>query len=161
MGNTPTVIVSKSFISVFQFGFGNGYPKVIIGDPFMTVIQGLKNFLNSYYFAIPSVYMNARNNISVIIPKVNIDGLILDGSNLTSVQKDIFNVSAPFNNYTVLTMNVNSGFHYIYHVNSNVKFGLQVYGLGEITNTYVGYGYPGGMQLSNFGKCRFPCFDGF
>ncbi|XP_060567456.1 uncharacterized protein LOC132726197 [Ruditapes philippinarum] len=148
MGNTPTVVVSKSIISVFQFGFGKLYPKVNIGDPFMTVIQGLQNFLNAYYFAIPSVYINASNHISVIIPKVNMDGLILDESNLTDAQEDIFNVSAPLDNYTVLIMNVSFGFHHIYHINSNVKFGLQVYGLGEINA--VGYGYPGGMQLSNF-----------
>lgn len=155
MGNTPTVVVSKSTISVVQFGFGNEYPKKHIGDPFMTVIQGLKNFLNSYYFAIPSVYINASNRISVIIPKVNMDGLILDGSNLTAAQKDTYNVSASLNNYTVLTIKVSSGFHHIYHVNSHVKFGLQVYGLGELTNTYVGYGYPGGMQLSNFDEIPF------
>ena len=154
MGTTPTIISSNQIISVVQFAFGNGYPQTGIGDPFMTVVQGLQNYMNDYTFAIPRVYTNADNHISITIPTVNLNGLILDGSNLAVPQNNIFNVSAPLANYTVFILKVDAGYHRIYHKDIDVKFGLLVYGFGAGVDKYVGFGYPGGMQLSMFGECQ-------
>ncbi|XP_053383507.1 uncharacterized protein LOC123540518 [Mercenaria mercenaria] len=148
MGNRPTVIVSDNPISVVQFGFGNGYPLSGVGDPFMTVIPGLGNFLNNYSFAIPNIYRNAQNHLSIIIPTKYIQGLVLDGLNLTIAHNDMLNVSEPLDNYTVVILNVSSGYHHLYHTKNYVKFGLLIYGLGTTSDKYVGFGYPGGMRLS-------------
>jgi hypothetical protein len=51
MGTDPVVVTSVAPLSVVQYGVGQLYDRVQ-GEPFMTVIPGIGNYLNEYYFVL-------------------------------------------------------------------------------------------------------------
>jgi hypothetical protein len=131
-GSEPVVVTSNSFIGVTAYGVGGG--------PFMTNVPGIGNFMNTYYFVVPSTYASYKNNIAVVAPSADIHGLRLDGLSLTTSQ--VIKVPSPYNNYSVIISKVQAGYHILIHINETVKFGAILYGSGN----NEGYGYPLGIQ---------------
>lgn len=143
MGTDPVVVTSSEHISVVQYGLGKNYDSVD-GDPYMTLIPSIDNYLNAYYFVIPEAYSNLTSFISVIVPLSKVHGLWLDGSAPTARHQ----YSVPGMNFTVLLFEVGIGYHTLKHSDAGVKFGALVYG----RKSGVGYGFPLGFQFSNSKK---------
>ncbi|XP_053409056.1 uncharacterized protein LOC128559932 [Mercenaria mercenaria] len=138
MGTGPVIITSNDSISVVQYGVGEYYDQ-IPSDGFMTVIPGIGNYLNSYYFVIPRIYSSLTNSLSIVVPTTEAGGLRLDGSQLISTKS--YSVPDPFSNYTLLIINVTVGYHELNHIHTDVMFGVTAYGL----DTFIGYGFPVGF----------------
>ncbi|XP_053372719.1 uncharacterized protein LOC128546333 [Mercenaria mercenaria] len=141
MGTGPVIITSNDSISVVQYGVGQDYDQ-IDADEFMTVIPGIGNYLNSYYFFIPRIYSSLTNRLSIVVPSTEAGGLRLDGSQLTSAKS--YSVPDPFSNYTVLIIPVTVGYHELNHIHTDVVFGVTAFGLGSL----IGYGFPVGFGFS-------------
>ncbi|XP_053372889.1 IgGFc-binding protein-like [Mercenaria mercenaria] len=141
MGTEPVLITSNASINVVQYGVGQKYDS-IDGDGFMTVIPGINNYLNSYYFVIPNIYSSFENRLSIVVPSTYVGGLRLDG--LSLVPEKTYSVPDPFSNYTILIISITAGYHELTHTDTNVVFGVIAYGLGY----HIGYGFPVGFGLS-------------
>ncbi|XP_045202613.1 IgGFc-binding protein-like [Mercenaria mercenaria] len=141
-GSEPVVVRSNTTISVVSYG--------VEGGPFMTVVPGIKNFMNYYYFVVPSTYSSYNNSLAVVIQSSQTSGLILDGSTINSITHD-FNVPQPFDSYSVLILRISTGYHKLSHQNANVKFGAFLYGNGNLE----GYGLPIGIQKETGKKEQF------
>lgn len=139
MGTDPVVVTSSEHISVVQYGLGSDYDSVD-GDPFMTLIPSIDNYLNEYYFVIPTAYSTFSNYISVIVPMSKVNGLLLDGSIATARLQ----YAVPGMNFTVLLFDIGIGYHTLQHSEAGVTFGALVYG----RKSFVGYGFPLGFQFS-------------
>ena len=140
-GTEPTVVYTNNIttFSVTQYGMGHELGG-LMGDPFMTSIPGLDNFLGKYNFVVPRVYSNFNNYLTVIIKKSGVFGLRLDGGTFQTVYN--YTVSRPLDQYLVLITNVNTGYHVLNHINESITFGALLYGLKEL----AGYGTPLGLN---------------
>ncbi|XP_053409053.1 uncharacterized protein LOC123561572 isoform X2 [Mercenaria mercenaria] len=139
MGTDPAIITSRDSISVVQYGVGERYD-FIDADEFMTVIPGIENYLNSYYFVIPQNYSSLANRLSITVPSSNAGGLRMDGMSLAPDKT--YSVPDPFSNYSVLIINITVGYHELTHTDTNVMFGATAYGFGA----GIGYGFPVGFR---------------
>ncbi|WAR27709.1 LOW QUALITY PROTEIN: FCGBP-like protein, partial [Mya arenaria] len=115
---------------------------------YMTWIPAVNQYLNEYVFVLPTIYAQQSHYISVIIPTLDISGLILDGI-LNPPKRLSETVPSPFSNYSVLTIDMNSGYHTIKHSNPAVKFGVICFGIGKlnISDSTASYGYPAGFKF--------------
>ncbi|WAR27747.1 FCGBP-like protein [Mya arenaria] len=118
---------------------------------YMTSIPGIGQYLNEYVFVLPTIYVRQSNYISVIIPTVDISGLILDGS-LNPHKRLSETVPSPFSNYSVVTFDMNIGYHTIKHSNPAVKFGVICFGIGKLS-------IDDGTARTDWCETR-PCFHG-
>ena len=127
-GTEPTVVYTNNIttFSVTQYGMGHELGG-LMGDPFMTSIPGLDNFLGKYNFVVPRVYSNFNNYLTVIIKKTDVSSLRLDGGTFQTVYN--YTVSRPLDQYLVLVTQVNTGYHVINSINQTVVFGALLYGL--------------------------------
>ncbi|XP_053376225.1 uncharacterized protein LOC123535230 [Mercenaria mercenaria] len=141
MGASPVLVTSNASINVVQYSVGQKYYEDDI--LFMTVIPGIKNYLNNYYFVVPNIYSRYANRLAIVVPSVEVGGLLLDGLQLG--QAETFTVPEPFSNYTILIVYVRTGYHELYHTNKNVTFGVIAYAIGDNT----GYGFPVGFGFQS------------
>ncbi|XP_053380357.1 uncharacterized protein LOC128548860 [Mercenaria mercenaria] len=123
------------------------------GNPFMTVVPGVDQYINNYIFTVPhGYYGNLKQYVSLIVPKMYKDSLVLDGMSLhvynQTNRAKILDDPAPFDTYTILTFRVNEGYHHFYHSSEKVTFGVFVYGHGY----FLSYGFFAGYDLN--GDCR-------
>ncbi|XP_052782942.1 neurogenic locus notch homolog protein 1-like [Mya arenaria] len=128
---------------------------------YMTWIPAVNQYLNEYVFVLPTIYAQQSHYISVIIPTLDISGLILDGI-LNPPKRLSETVPSPFSNYSVLTIDMNSGYHTIKHSNPAVKFGVICFGIGKlnISDSTASYGYPAGFKFETDWCEARPCLHG-
>lgn len=118
-----------------------GVSAYIQSDPFVTTIPPVNHYRSKYVFAIPEVYFNFTQYISIVIPDAGIEGLRIN-NNIGSVLYS-YKVPVPLNNYTVLVYKTTVGFHIIEQIDG-VKF--MVLALGTSPTGYGKYGYIVGFQ---------------
>lgn len=143
--NRPVLALSNHAFSVYQYGvrYNN------TGDPFMAVVPGIEQYINTYMFTVPqAMYGNTKSYIALIVPLRMKDTLILDGMSVQSRVTNIgdirqLSVPHPFDNYTVLTFETTEGVHHFWHPQRDVTFGVFVYGIG----VHLGYGFYAGYYL--------------
>jgi uncharacterized transporter YbjL len=76
------------------------------------------------------------------------DNIIIDGQsvfafNMSTGSIEQLEVPYPFDNYTVLTFETTEGVHHFWHPQTDVTFGVFVYGFGY----EIGYGFYPGYDL--------------
>ncbi|WP_422491401.1 DUF642 domain-containing protein [Endozoicomonas sp. ALE010] len=133
---TRSVIESNEPVLVAQYSQGQNSDG-IISDPFMMLVPPAEQFLKSYTFASLEESLGFVNNyVNVVVPKDNINSIVLDGEIISSDQfEDIGN-----SGFSGAQIKVSEGSHTISSPN---PFGIYVYGFGS----YDSYGYPGGMNF--------------
>lgn len=109
------------------------------GDPFSMFVPGYKQFLSEYIFITPDDGFNSH--ITVIIPKINLSGLLLDDLLFTSKNRTNSDINVEGVVYSVSSVSVTAGYHSMKH-DSGKTFGVFVYGNGPSD----GYGYPAGFS---------------
>lgn len=164
-GNEATVVTSVLPVGVVQYGTGADNLTHQEGDPFMTTVPGLNNYLNKYTFTVPEVYKQFQNYIAIIVQRNKYSGLIID-NNKTIKPIQTYNVSSPYDDYIVVVTDVSPGRHVMRHEDHVTTFGLMVYGVkvpspktlvglyvyGIRADLSVGYGYPAGLNLTTIGQ---------
>ncbi|XP_053380292.1 uncharacterized protein LOC123562940 [Mercenaria mercenaria] len=148
-GTDPVVVLANKPISVIEYGHDGDN---MIGDPFMTSVQGITQFQNSYKFVTEKYYYNSDivNTIAITILKNSTDGLLLNGHSMSYWNAKNISVSPPLNEYITLFVNVSYNTYYKLHHTSGMEFGAVLYG-GLHVN--AGYGYP--LQLTFNDKGNF------
>ncbi|XP_052236812.1 IgGFc-binding protein-like [Dreissena polymorpha] len=143
--HSSLVVTSHDPISVIQYKES---------DTYMTIVPSIQQFINSYTFVVPEVYINHDNYISVTILTAASQTLRLDGKPPRDHLVDTANVASPFNNYTVLTFRITTGLHVMTTTETDVLFGLIAFG----NFTFGAYGFPAGIDLGNSnGKVCLQC----
>ncbi|XP_052217766.1 uncharacterized protein LOC127835394 isoform X2 [Dreissena polymorpha] len=145
--NSTLVVTSQESISVIQYKENQA---------FMTIIPGISQFMNSYTIVVPEVYADHNHYISVTILSSASQSLRLDGKPPSDQRVDTAYVPPPFNNYTILTFRISTGYHAIASTVPQVVFGLIVFGIGN----KAAYGYPAGMNFDINECASSPCLHG-
>jgi hypothetical protein len=104
----------------------------LVGDPSFMVGVSLEQYRNEYVFLVPPKY--AQNYVSIIAKtgaQVFLDGAEIPSSSFKKV---------PSGDYMTTIKAMTAGPHTL---TSNERVGLLVYGW----DSYVSYGYPGGMNV--------------
>ncbi|KAH3813288.1 hypothetical protein DPMN_141741 [Dreissena polymorpha] len=134
--NSSLVVTSQEPISVIQYKGVRMY---------MAIIPGIRQFMNSYTFVVPEIYVHHDYYISVIILSSASQSLRLDGTPPIQLN-GTFHVEPPFDKYTVLTFRITTRYHVMTSTEIHVVFGLIVFGIDYKDGAF---GYPAGI---NFGK---------
>lgn len=105
------------------------------GDPYMSIVPGLNQYLSQYYILVPTGY--TKNFLSVILKaeaksKLLIDGKPISGKSIISEIK----VTAWREGHVVLVLQVSPGGHRL-ETTDGSRFGLMVHGQSDGDN----YGY--------------------
>lgn len=105
------------------------------GDPYMSIVPGLNQYLSQYYIMVPTGY--TKNFLSVILKAKAKSKLLIDGKRFSreSVISKI-KVTARREDYVVLVLQVNPGGHRL-ETKDGSRFGLMVHGQSDGDN----YGY--------------------
>ncbi|XP_053381634.1 uncharacterized protein LOC123562988 isoform X2 [Mercenaria mercenaria] len=140
------VVTAERPFSATQYGVNYDYDHTT-GDPFMTVVPSVDQYINDYTFTVPHAYYGVKQYSAIIVPKLSIDGLVLDGSSVQSYNAKSIAVPSPFDNYTILTFPVNEGYHHFYHTSPSVTFGVFMYGHGGQGSSALSYGFYAGFNL--------------
>jgi hypothetical protein len=132
-------LTSSSPVSVIQYMTGSQYcgdDGLAIGDPAMSVVLPLGQFIDEVIFLTPDRYM--EDYINIVAP-VDIGEIILDGDDLTSGDWTEF----PSGTYKRTRIPATPGVH---HLAASQPVGVTVYGY----DNDVSYAYPGGAFLTPF-----------
>jgi hypothetical protein len=122
---------SKPFL-VGQYLVGQDRNGTLVGDPSFMVGVSLEQYRNEYVFLVPPKY--AQNYVSIVAKtgaQVFLDGAEIPSSSFKKV---------PSGDYMTTIKAMTAGPHTL---TSNERVGLLVYGW----DSYVSYGYPGGMNV--------------
>ncbi|XP_052222909.1 uncharacterized protein LOC127838892 isoform X2 [Dreissena polymorpha] len=144
----PLVVTSQEPITVIQYKNDQVY---------MTIIPGIRQFMNSYYFVVPEIYTNHNHYVSVTIISSTSQSLRLNGKPPNDRLVDTVHVELPLNNYTVLTFRITAGNHVMTSTDTHVVFGLIVFG---IWNNDGAYGYPAWINFDIDDCASNPCLYG-
>ena len=134
--NLTSIVKADHPVQVTGFAMGSS-----TNDPYMTVIPGIRHYLDYYKIIVPENYTN--NYLCVIIPSQSLGNLKfnkLSVNDFTTVfQKE---EQSSGKTYSIRTLSVSHGV-YVLKTTDQVGFGLLVYGHRE----YDGYGYAGNFVL--------------
>ncbi|XP_062610984.1 IgGFc-binding protein-like [Saccostrea cucullata] len=144
---------------LFYYAYGNQLPCIAKANEimmpvvfssyestFMTLIPSKEQFSNDYRFLTPST-SSFRHYVVMTILATQINGILIDSKPIQKYQNNMKSVtnSDTGEEYITITIEVSNGFHHIYHTDSDVTFGLILYGYG--TSEKISYGYPAGLRL--------------
>lgn len=109
------------------------------GEPYMTVVPGLEQYLHQYYVAVPKGY---KNYLTVIIPSKAKNSLLLNSEPIaTRSIVATSSVTVPAGEeYVTMVIGVPAGAHQV-ETRDGTRFGLLIYGRGNGD----GYGYTANM----------------
>ena len=138
------VLVLKSSQPILVAQFSTAAQEDEVGAPFMIVLSSLSQLVSEVpFYSKNSSEVNYFHYITITIPTqyYNEDAIILDGdpihSNMTSTVQ-----SPDCGNFTVISMEVEPGCHYLQHTTPGAGFLLSVYGFAPGTS----YGYSPGLN---------------
>ncbi|XP_078330561.1 uncharacterized protein LOC111110904 [Crassostrea virginica] len=134
--NLTSIVKADHPVQVIGFAIGSD-----TNDPYMTVIPGIRHYLDYYKISVPENYTD--NYLCVIIPSQSLGNLKINKlpvNDFTTVfQKE---EQSSGKTYSIRTLSVSHGV-YVLKTTDQVGFGLLVYGHKE----YDGYGYAGNFVL--------------
>ena len=138
------VLVLKSNQPILVAQFSSAAQEDEVGAPFMIVLSSLSQLVSEVpFYSKNSSEVNYFHYITITVPTqfYNEDAIILDGdpihSNMTSTVQ-----SPDCGNFTVISMEVEPGHHYLQHTTPGAGFLLSVYGFAPGTS----YGYSPGLN---------------
>ena len=138
------VLVLKSNQPILVAQFSSAAQEDEVGAPFMIVLSSLSQLVSEVpFYSKNSSEVNYFHYITITVPTqyYNKDAIILDGdpihSNTTSTVQ-----SPDCGNFTVISMEVGPGHHYLQHTTPGAGFLLSVYGFAPGTS----YGYSPGLN---------------
>lgn len=137
--NQTSVIKSETPILVTAFGLQS--KSSTMGDPSMTIVPGLNQYLDYYKIVLPSAYNH--NYVSIIITESSKDSFRINSTHINT--SDVVfeqNVSAGNVTYNVRSIRVAEGELTASTVNGE-RFGLMISGVSP----YVAYGFSGNSLL--------------
>ncbi|XP_053388412.1 uncharacterized protein LOC128551539 [Mercenaria mercenaria] len=143
-GSDPAVIISNKPINVVQYCVDN---ENMNGDPFMTNVQGIDQFVDSYTF-VTQKYFNSESTVAITVKRNNTSGLRLNGKSISSWSTKTVPVPHPMDDHVVMFVNISYNSLFELHHRAGIRFGATLYGL---LSTDFAYGYPLQMMLSNAG----------
>lgn len=144
---------------LFYYAFGNGLPCIAKANEimmpvvfssyestFMTLIPSKEQYSNDYRILTPST-SQFSHYIVITIQATQISGILIDREPIQKYKNTMKSVtdSDSKEEYITITIEVSTGFHHIYHTDSDMTFGLILYGYG--TSERISYGYPAGLRL--------------
>ncbi|KAL3880273.1 hypothetical protein ACJMK2_032522 [Sinanodonta woodiana] len=144
LGNEPVVVNSSQAISIVQYAFSEGYDSSLNGDSIMMVVPGIHQFSSDYLFPTKIDHMEMKHYVAVIIKKISLSGLRVDGKLLAA---KTFPVHFSEEDYVVAVQELRGSFHKLTHTDHTIKFGALVYGFGY----KLGYGFPAGFEFTDVG----------
>ena len=153
LASDSNVVIADKPISIVQYGYDDD---MLNGDPFMTTVQAVSQFQNSYEFVTDFDKMNNGIwpvTLAITTLTADISEIMLDGSNAyISAHSHSLPVPPPMDDYTILyinmTSNVFGSFHTLHHA-SGRPFGAAIYSL---PGSAAAYGYPLKFALKDQGK---------
>jgi RHS repeat-associated protein len=140
MLSQPAEIVTHQPALVAQFGISGTFDNATLGDPEMTLIQPVPQYLSNYILTIPQQGFLA-NYINVVVPQSALASFTVDGAPVSASQFTAIGNSG----YVSAQLAVNPGTHV---VAAAQPFGASVYGLA----IEDAYGYPGGFSFAQPGQ---------
>jgi hypothetical protein len=140
-GSDPALIMATKPISVFQYYVDNQNTN---GSIYMTTVQGISQYVNSYRFN-TETFSGIYNTVALTVTKRSLNGINLNGRNLSSWITKTVPVSPPMADYITVFIDIPYNSFFILDHVDGVKFGATLYGL--LFNNIV-YGYP--LQLYLF-----------
>lgn len=138
--NDKGVTVIKADAGVLVLSFAVRLGRRTAGDPYMTLVPGLGQYINQYYVAVPKGY--DENFLTVTIPSEAKSSLRLDSKPVLSdsiVSEASVNVTAE-TEFVTLVIEVPGGAHQV-ETTDGTRFGLLIHGRGKED----GYGYAANM----------------
>ncbi|XP_053399629.1 uncharacterized protein LOC123557294 isoform X2 [Mercenaria mercenaria] len=144
-GTDPVVVTSNELVSVIEYFYeedGDPY-----GDPFMTTVQSVTQFRNSYSFMTGTIngnFINRNVTIVITLKKTYTNQLLIHNKGGQIVKTVVINTKQ-VEDYQLLVMNISYDEFYTIRHPDNKEFGLLIYGL---PHEYIGYGYPVAMSFS-------------
>ncbi|XP_061170843.1 IgGFc-binding protein-like [Saccostrea echinata] len=113
------------------------------GDPYMTIVPGIHQFID--YYKVPIPYNYKTNYVSITINSSAVSDILTNGTSVSQSNKVYEStITSASGNFTVLTLKVIPGELTIQTTN-HIPFGLLIYGHGE----FVGYGFSGNTLLQD------------
>ncbi|HVU09389.1 MAG TPA: LamG-like jellyroll fold domain-containing protein [Verrucomicrobiae bacterium] len=155
ISSQPCEVTADKPILLAQYAVGSDYPTFrendysdAPGDPSMTLIPPIEQFLSTYTVSTPLFPTNEvnadgtqtawTNYVNILVTNTGIASIYLDSTNLNS---SLF-TNIDTTGYAFAQIPLLSGSH---HFNGNVPFGIYIYGLEFYDDAYS---YPGGFSLS-------------
>lgn len=138
--NDKSVTVIKADAGVLVLSFAVRLSRRSAGDPYMTFVPGMDQYISQYYIAIPKGY--DENFLTVIIPSEAKSSLRLNSKPVLSnsiVSEASVNVTAE-TEYVTMVIEVSGGAHQV-ETTDGTRFGLLIHGRGRDD----GYGYAANM----------------
>ncbi|XP_062617789.1 fibrillin-1-like [Saccostrea cucullata] len=132
-GRQAVVIEAKRQVLVLSFGLGAFRSKN--GDPYMTMVPGVNQYVHQYHIAVPDGF--AKNYIAIIVRKSSKNNLRVDNASINS--SDVVSqstVSVGGTEYVAMAVSITKGVHRV-ETTDKSRFGLMVYGHGQDD----GYGF--------------------
>ncbi|XP_053372629.1 uncharacterized protein LOC123560550 [Mercenaria mercenaria] len=140
-GSDPAVLISNKPVSVVQYCTDN---ENMYGNPFMTTVQGISQYVDSYKFKTES-YDSLDGALAITVNKHNASGLTLNGRSMSSWNAKTISVASPMEDYLTLFINVSYNTFFNLHHTGGIKFGATLYGL---LGDSMAFGYPLKLALS-------------
>jgi hypothetical protein len=149
-----TVIIADKPISVIQYGY---HDDIVDSDPFMTTVQAVSQFQNSYEFVTDFDKINSliwSVTLTITTHTSEISQILLDGSNsYIQAHSHKTPVPPPMDDYSVYYINMThydfGSFHTLRHA-AGRPFGATIYSQPE--SAAGAYGYPLKFALKDQGN---------
>lgn len=149
----PAVVTADKPISVIQYGYDSDN---MDGDPFMTTVQAMSQYVSSYDFVTDFDYMGSSIwDVTLVLTVLTseIPNILLDGSNRNiQLYGHVLSVPPPFSEYSVVYLNMTSrsygSFHTLRH-ELGKPFGATIY---SFPGSAAAYGYPLKFALRDKGN---------
>uniref|UniRef100_A0A8W8MZ59 EGF-like domain-containing protein n=2 Tax=Magallana gigas TaxID=29159 RepID=A0A8W8MZ59_MAGGI len=132
-GKQAVVVDSKRQVLVLSFGLAARRQKN--GDPYMTMVPGVNQYVHQYHVPVPQGF--EQNYFAIMVQKGSKSALLLDNDSISSKNTvSEASVTVKGQDYVVLTVMVNQGVHRV-ETKDRSRFGLMIYGHGHDD----GYGF--------------------
>ena len=140
------VLVLKSNHPIMVAQFSSGAQLDEVGVPFMIVIPSLSQLVSEVpFYSKSNTGVNYAHYITITVPSqyYNEDAIVLDGDPIHSnVNSTIQSPGYICGNFTVISLEVEPGSHYLQHTTPGAGFLLSVYGFAPDAS----YGYSSGLN---------------
>ncbi|XP_078334159.1 uncharacterized protein LOC111116509 isoform X2 [Crassostrea virginica] len=130
-GKQVVVVEAKNKVLVLSFGLAARRSKH--GDPYMTMIPGINQYIHQYHVSVPQGFED--NYFAIIVKKNSKASLRINNDSISKIELET-PVTVGSVDYVVLTVNVKPGVHRV-ETTDQSRFGLTVYGHGHDD----GYGF--------------------
>lgn len=132
-GKQAVVVDSKRKVLVLSFGLAAYRQKN--GDPYMTMVPGVNQYVHQYHVSVPRGF--EQNYFAIMVKKGSKSSLLLDNNSISSnITVSEASVTVKGQDYVVLTVKVDEGVHRV-ETKDRSRFGLMIYGHGHDD----GYGF--------------------